>query len=536
MTRHLNGWSAVGLTTPEHWADALVATRQWLDYSARNQVLLASYGVDGPVAGQETWRLVPSTTEGRPCAVRAGEHGWPVRVPITTGGSEPDPYLGGTRPSRSRTERFEWRPVFAIDQLARRPQPDSLVPLEVPERLLGQRSDDVYIEAVRKVARTTIRGRLPATADAHQLLAEAAVRLSRDAKSPPLDPVLGEQVAWLVADRVGHAPGELPSFDPEVLEPRDRWPRLQAVLDPARKLTAALGVVIGVDLTASPLPKMEIVDDRVVPAGRRRRLPAASFERLTIGAWQEVGPYSADEWAARGETGSGRGAYLRLNRSAYIVAVENGTEAAWRLEDIAERTGHDLLAAGDAPSLEQAKGDAVAAMAGRYPALDQQTLPTHTQRTPTEGPPSGLVAGEWEPAPGEGTSSAIQRRLSAQIVVYAIPGPRRPLATRRPQRARPHPPLLRPQPERRPERRRARRSPGPPRTRQPVTGGPRRHPRGLRRQRRLHPRRARRARQPLPPNRRHRPVAPPRRDRRDHRGDPPLGRIHTRHRRGRPPG
>jgi hypothetical protein len=68
---------------------------------------------------------------------------------------------------------------------------------------------------------------------------------------------------------------------------------------------------------------MEIVDDRVLPAGWRRRLPAASLERLPIGEWQEVGPYSPDEWAARGETGSGRGAYLRLNRSAYIVAVEN---------------------------------------------------------------------------------------------------------------------------------------------------------------------------------------------------------------------
>jgi hypothetical protein len=91
MARHLNGWSALSLTGPEQWTDALVASRQWLDYSARNQMLLASYGVDGPVAGRETWRLVPSTSDERPCAVRAGKHGWPVRVPITTGGSEPDP-------------------------------------------------------------------------------------------------------------------------------------------------------------------------------------------------------------------------------------------------------------------------------------------------------------------------------------------------------------------------------------------------------------------------------------------------------------
>jgi hypothetical protein len=423
MGRHLNGWSATSLTAPEQWADALVASRQWLDYSARNQVLLASYGVDGPVAGQETWRLVPSTTDGRPCAVRAGEHGWPVRVPITTGGSEPDPYLGGARPSRARTERFEWRPVFAIDQLARRPAPGALLPVEVPKRLTGRRAAEAYFDSVRKVARTTVRGRLPASTDAHQVLAEAAVRLSRGAKGPPLEPVLGEQVAWLVADRVGLAPGGLPAFDPEALEPRDRWQRLQAVLDPARKLTAALGVVVGADLTASPLPKMEIVDDRVVPAGRRRRLPAASFERLPIGSWVEVGPYSPDEWAGRGESGSGRGAYLRLNRSAYVVAVENGTEAAWRLEDIAERTGHDLLAAGDSPSLDQAKGDAVAALAGRYPALDTPTAAIRTD--PGRGEPAALpqAPGEWEPAAGEGTSAAVQRRLDDRVVVYAFPGP-----------------------------------------------------------------------------------------------------------------
>lgn len=428
MARHLNGWSALSLTGPEQWSDALVASRQWLDYSARNQVLLASYGVDGPVAGQETWRLVPSTSNGRPCAVRAGEHGWPVRVPITTGGSEPDPYLGGTRLSRSRTERFEWRPVFAVDQLARRPAPGALVAVEVPDRLTGRTGADAFLDAVRKVARTTVRGRLPASEEPHQILTETAVRLSRGATGPPLEPALGEQVAWLVADRVGHAPGRLPAWDPEPLEPRDRWQHLQAVLDPARKLTAALGVVVGVDLTASPLPKMDIVDDRAVPAGSRRRLPAASLERLTIGTWQEVGPYSPDEWAARGETGSGRGAYLRLNRSAYVVAIENGTEATWRLEDIAERTGHGLLATGAAPNLNAAKADAVAALAGRYPALDPATprLPAgagHSDPPIQEPPAPAVAAGEWEPAAGEGTSAAIQRRLDDRVVIYAFPGP-----------------------------------------------------------------------------------------------------------------
>ena len=52
---------------------------QWADYR-RNQVLLASYGVVGPVAGTATWERVPSTEEGRPCAPRTGEHGLPIRA------------------------------------------------------------------------------------------------------------------------------------------------------------------------------------------------------------------------------------------------------------------------------------------------------------------------------------------------------------------------------------------------------------------------------------------------------------------------
>jgi hypothetical protein len=53
-----------------------------VDYSPRNQLLLASYGVVGPVAGSATWALLESTEAGRTCAVRSGEHGVPVRVPV----------------------------------------------------------------------------------------------------------------------------------------------------------------------------------------------------------------------------------------------------------------------------------------------------------------------------------------------------------------------------------------------------------------------------------------------------------------------
>lgn len=87
---------------PEAWTDALISSAHWLDYSVRNQVLLASYGADGPVAGSETWRLVPSSIEGRPCAVRAGEHGnirFGCRSPL--GAPSPIPTWGDiARPRR----------------------------------------------------------------------------------------------------------------------------------------------------------------------------------------------------------------------------------------------------------------------------------------------------------------------------------------------------------------------------------------------------------------------------------------------------
>jgi len=214
MAGHLDRWAAGSLGAPDAWADALISSAHWLDYSARNQVLLVSYGADGPVAGSETWRLVPSSIEGRPCAVRAGEHGYPVRVPITTRGTEPDPYLGGHRPTRASVERWEWRPVFSVGQLARRPSPDALVPVELPAMLTGTDAPEQYLAAVRKVATATVRGRLPRSKDPDAILADAAGRLPRSAKRPELDPVLRQQVAWLVADRVNLAPGAIPLVRP----------------------------------------------------------------------------------------------------------------------------------------------------------------------------------------------------------------------------------------------------------------------------------------------------------------------------------
>lgn len=416
MAAHLDRWATTGLATTAGWEDALVMSQSWLDYSPRNQALLASYGANGPVAGVETWRLVPSTHEDRGCAVRAGEHGYPVRVPVTTGGTEPDPYVGGSRPTRAAVERWEWRPVFGVDQLARRPAPDALTPPDLPATLTGPQADAEFLAAARKVATATVRGRLPKSDDPHHVLADAAGRLRRSSKRPDLDPVLRAQVAWLVADRVGLAPGDRPpGFDPSGLKPRERWERLQDVLEPARKLTAGLGVAVGVDLVASPLPRMEIIDDRVVPAGRRHRLPAASLEQLPVGRWVTVGPYTPGEWAARGEQASGQGAYLRLNKTAYLSAVEHGDTAGWRLEDVATRTGHGVLATGTAATLDQARDDAGAAVGARYPALAAPVDVT--------GPSPGGSAGGWEAMPGQGRSAAQLRHLNDQVTIYAIPGP-----------------------------------------------------------------------------------------------------------------
>jgi len=418
MAAHLDRWAASALADPAGWEAVLVDSQAWLDYSGRNQALLASYGASGPVAGEETWRLVPSTREGSGCAVRAGEHGYPVRVPVTTGGTEPDPHLGGNRATRAAVERWEWRPVFSLEQLARKPVPGSLVPIEVPAALRGPDATAEFLAAARTVAATTVRGRLGKSSDPYRTLGDAAGRLRRSGKRPELDDVLRGQVAWLVADRVGLAPSERPpSFDPSGLSKRERWERLLDVLEPSRKLTAALGVAVGADLVASPLPRMEIVDDRVVPAGRRHRLPPASLERLPVGEWVTVGPYTPAEWAARGEQAAGQGAFLRLNKSAYLAVVETGDGARWRLEDVATRTGHGLLATGTAATLDDARNDATATIRDRYPALAAPP-PTAAPSILSSGP-----VGDWAPVPGPGRVAAEQRQFTREITLLVMPGP-----------------------------------------------------------------------------------------------------------------
>jgi hypothetical protein len=215
-----------------------------------------------PPATDARARSAPVSTVGR-----SGSRSPPGAV-------NPTPYLYGTHPSRSRTERFEWRPVFAVDQLVRRPTPGALVPVEAPDQLPGRTGAATFLDAIRKVARTTVRGRLPAW------------------ERPPPDPDRNRRAALTRREgtaartrtrRAGRMagrrpsrsrPGELPAWDPEPLEPRDRWSAPPSLLDPACKLTAALGVVVGVDS----------------PPARSRRWTSSTTARCPPGASLAASP------------------------------------------------------------------------------------------------------------------------------------------------------------------------------------------------------------------------------------------------------
>jgi hypothetical protein len=417
VNRHRDQWAERSLVDPTQWEAALISTRSWLEYSAGNQLMLASYGADGAVAGLHTWRHVPST-DGRTCAVRRGEHGLPVRVPIVEPSAEPDPHVGGTRP-RLAAKGWEWQLVWCEAQLARHPAAGALLAPEVPESLTASGSER-WPGMARRVAAKTVRGRVPQTSDPVEVLANAAGRLRRSGNRPSLNDTLSAQVAWLVADRVGHAPGALPEFDPGAVPPRERWQLLLDVLDPSRKLTAELSRAVGVDLLAPVVPKMQVEDDGVVPAGRRNRLPKSSLDRLPLQNWVEVGPYSSEEWASRGETAAGRGAYLRLNTSAYVVVIEQGETAQWRLEDVKNPQGAGLLASGDTESLDDGKAAATATLRARYPqlAVEPKVIAAAESAGPLVESPGWQSWGDPSAAQG-----AARRHFGEGIWAYVFPGP-----------------------------------------------------------------------------------------------------------------
>lgn len=406
VNAHLDRWAAAALRDADQWQRVLEETRDWSDYSARNQLLLASYAAVGPVAGIETWRLVPAEGTGT-CVVRSGEHAYPVRVPVTTTSDEPDPHLGGARPTSAAVAGWEWRGVFCLEQLARRPDPDAITRLR-PDPILDP--EGLKTAAVA-TARRTIRGRIPDD-DPHAVLRGAAERMPRTSQRPAPTGVLAEQVAWLALDRVRPADGPVPAFDPSELPVRERWEAMLDVLDADRRLAAALGRHLEVDLLASPLPRMEVDDDRALPAARRNRLPRASVEQLPVGRWVEVGPYTPDEWAARGEDANGKGTYLRLNSTAYLVVIERGDRASWRLEDTRSKVGAGRLDGGDDANLDAAKAAANATLQQRYPQL--------IGRAPDLGAPipTGARTG-WEPV--EGQPGALRHLHHGKVASLVIP-------------------------------------------------------------------------------------------------------------------
>lgn len=418
VNRYLDDWAEGHLISAERWQGLLDLSRDWVDYSARNQILLAAHGAVGAVAGIETWRLVPSA-DGHTCAVRSGEHGLPVRVPVTTGALEPDPHVGRARPTQSSIAGWEWRSVFCLEQLVRRPAVDRLERPPLPEHVLGSDPRAKLLATIEAVAKPMVRGRLPRLDDPAAALAQAASRLPRNAQRPALDETLASQAASLVLHRIQPTDDPLPPFDPSLYPPRERWELALDVLDPTRRLTAGLGKRFGVDLLESPLPRMVVDDDRVVPAERKNRLPRASLAQLPIGEWAEVGPYTTTEWAARGEDASGRGAYLRLNTTAYLVVAERGDEAIWRLEDTRARLGAGVLAGGDATSIEDAQQAAVGAMRSRYPQLE--TVRPTAVRTPEPAADPAEAQRGWEPIPGSASDLGRRRPLDREVTAYVMP-------------------------------------------------------------------------------------------------------------------
>jgi hypothetical protein len=412
MLRHLDGWARRRVGSPEAWGSVLERCAQWSDYSARNQVLLASYGVATPVAGTATWARVPSTEEGRPCAVRAGEHGLPVRVPVMDEGVVESDRSRLSARSHAIAGGHRWEPVFAVEQLARLPVPEALAMVAVP-RL----SDREWVEVVR-VASGRVLGRTPRKVDDPVVqLAGLAARVSFQSGRRPLPPELAEQAGWLVSSRVGLAAGPMPGFDPSELAARERWQRLAEVRHAAGVLLAGVSHAVGVDLAASPLPRHDLVEDRTVPVGRRNYLAPAELRGLPVGVWVEAGPYTKAEWLARGVAGaSGIGAFLRVTDRSYLAVYESKGGAMWRMETVGRGAHHGLITEGSADTVTSARDAARRALADRYPEV----------ATAIETPiPAKVATGGWGWLPlADGRDERTERCiLDERVQVVIAPGP-----------------------------------------------------------------------------------------------------------------
>jgi hypothetical protein len=411
MLRHLDTWARLTLTSPERWGSILERCGQWADYSARNQVLLASYGIAGLVAGAATWERVPSTETGRGCAVRVGEHGLPVRVPVVDDRRVDSERSRSGAASESVARTHRWEMVFALEQLARRPAWGALKPSAVP-RL----SEAEWVEAVR-VTTGRVLGRMPRRVDDPLVqLGVLAGRVSSGGGRFRLRDVLAVQAGWLVAERVGLDAGPLPAFDPGGLAVRERWRSLVDVRHAAGVVTDGFSHALGIDLAASPLPRHELVDDRMVPPGRRNYLAPADLRALPLGVWVEVGPYTPGEWLGRGVAGAvGVAAFCRVTDRSYVAAYETRGGAMWRLETTGGGARAGLVAEGVADDLAAAKADVCGALSHRFPELGRPVVAA--SRTRVVSPDL-----DWAPLPG-GRERTQRRVLDERVAALVSPGP-----------------------------------------------------------------------------------------------------------------
>ena len=412
MLRHLDQWARYSLGTPEAWTSVLERCGQWADYSGRNQVLLASYGVVGPVAGVATWERVPSTEPDRACAVRTGEHGLPVRVPVVDQGDVVTDRTRQTGRSDSVAGSHRWELVFAAEQLARRPAVGTVTPVSVPSL-----SDREWAEAVR-VASGRMTGRTPRSVkDPVEQLAVLAGRVSHGSGRVRLGEELAGQAGWLVGDRVGRVTGPMPGFDPSGLLSRDRWQTAVDVRRSADVVLSAVSFAVGVELTSSPLPRHGLVDDREVPAGRRNYLAPADLRGLPLGVWVEAGPYKRAEWLARGVAGAaGVGAFMRVNDRSYLAVYETKGGAMWRLETTGRGAHLGLVGEGVSESSAEAKRDVATALSDRFPDAAAAVEAVTTNR---------VVSGAfgWSALP-EGRDDRTQhRQFDERITAMIAPGP-----------------------------------------------------------------------------------------------------------------
>jgi hypothetical protein len=412
MLRHLDAWSRQSLVSPEAWASTVERCDQWLDYSARNQVLLASYGVAGPVAGAATWERVASTETGRGCAVRAGEHGLLVRAPVVELADVPSDKSRVAARSDSVVGSLRWEPVFALEQLARRPVAGALASPVVPPMSTNEWSETVRVATGRMLGRTPRR-----IDDPIEQLSVLAGKVAHGAGRTRLDPEHRLQVARLVTARVGMTPEPTTAFDPSALPSRDRWRLLVDVRHASSVVLAAVSHAVGVDLAASPLPRHAATVDREVSPGRRNYLAPADVRGLPLGVWVEAGPYTRAEWLARGVAGGvGRAAFMRVNDRSYLAAYETRGGSMWRLETVGRGAHHGLVAEGTSDTLTAAKDSARDALRDRFPDV---------ARAVDSSVGGGVVspAFGWVRLPGGRDERTEHRVFDERVAAMVSPGP-----------------------------------------------------------------------------------------------------------------